>query len=255
MKAQKAVSIIPDVLTMHAQDLAEGEVATLHFDPTAAKQSCLNGLTFLEAHAAELVTHSPGFVLDDLRALPELCRRVTDIQHELTKLKFVRGVKAKDLIATAIEWRRKLMPIAQSLSVNGKLDGEALDRVIAGSGTVDNVTDVLDLVELLTPHRALVEGLCGKAALAEAGDAAREALDVVGIANPDSEASRKAADLRDRYATLIERRHDRLRVAIAVLTSSRRADSIVGSLFTNTKSKGKPAVEPEPVEPVLEPVS
>jgi hypothetical protein len=143
------------------------------------------------------------------------------------------------------------MAIAQSLAVNGKLDTKALDRVIAGTGAFDNITDVLDLVELLTPHASLIASLCGDTAMAEAADTAREALKMVRITAPDSEASREAADLRDRYATLVERRHDRLRLAVGVLTSSRKADSIVGSLFDQTKSKSKSVAvpAPSPVEP------
>ena len=253
MKSTKVVAAFPDVLTMHAQDLAKGEVVMLRFDPVAAKQGCVDGLTFLEANLDEITKHSPGFKLDELRALPKLCERVVDLQHVLTKLKFVRGVKAKELIASAIDWRRKLMPIAESLALNGKVDRDEYERVVLGTGAFDNVTDVLDLVELLTPHASVVTNVCGPSALIEAADVGREALNLVRIATSESAETRQAADLRDRYATLIERRHDRLRVAIAVLTSYREAESIVGSLFTNTKSRAKAPGAPAPVDP--EPVS
>ena len=253
MKSPKAVAAFPDVLTMHAQDLSKGEVVTLHFDPVAAKQGCLDGLTFLEPLVGELAKHSPGFDLDALRSLPELCERVVDIQRRLNKLKFERGGNAKDLIAAALDWRRKLMPIAESLAINGKVKSSEFERIVAGSGAFDNVTDVLDLVELLTPHASLVKGLCGPSALTLATDSARAALSLVRIETSETPESRSTADLRDRYATLIERRHDRLRVAIAVLTSYREAESIVGSLFTNTKSRAKAPVAPAPVDP--EPVS
>ena len=59
------------------------------------------------------------------------------------------------------------------------------------------------------------------------------------------EASTAAVDLRDRYATLVEREHDKLRIALATQTAYREAETIVASLTTRA-GKGR-AVEPAPV--------
>ena len=186
---------------MHAHDLAKGEVNILRFDPVAAKQGCLDGLAFLEPLVDELAKHSPGFDLEQLRSLPELCERVVDLQRQLAKLKFARGGDAKELISAALDWRRKLMPIAESLAINGKVESAEYEHILAGTGTFDNITDVIDLVELLTGHASMVKSLCGPSALTEAADSARAALSLIRIETTESPETRKAAELRDRYAT------------------------------------------------------
>ena len=64
--------------------------------------------------------------------------------------------------------------------------------------------------------------------------------------------SRKAADLRDRYATLLIQGHDRLRAAVAAVSSYRKAAEIVGPLARPQKRKVK-SVPATPDEPVINP--
>jgi hypothetical protein len=246
MKKNQGVSVIPDVSLNRAQALDKSAVVRLRFDPAVAKQVTNAGVAFIAPHRATLAKDHPGFDLVAFDALPMLCDRILDLKAQLDESRRVRGVKPRDLIARALEWRRKLMPLAETLAATGKLDGDRLARIHAGAGSVDNVRDVIDLVALLDPHRAMAEDLCGANAFTLATDAANQARAAMNLGDPDSEASTAAGDLRDRYATLVEQDHDHLRIAVATLTSYRKAEAIVGSLTTRVGS-GKASTPPEPV--------
>ena len=252
MKKNKGVSVIPDVCQARAQALPKGEVVRLRFDPTVAKQVTNVGVAFIASHRPALVKDHPGFDLEAFAALPMVCDRILALQAAVDESRKVRPVKTRDLISAALEWRRKLMPLADTLAVNGKVDADRLARIRAGSGPADNVRDVLALVELLQPHESLVETVCGAGAFTTATESAQEALTAMHLGAPDSEETTEACDLRDRYATLVERDHDMLRIAVATQTSYREAETIVGSLITRA---GKAKVtEPAPVtEPAVSP--
>ena len=237
MKAHK----VEDVLLVRAQALARAEVVQLRFDPLSAKGACHAGLTYLAAYKEQLDSRHFDSVL--LEALPALCDRIVELQNTLAKARTQGKTKVTDAVEAALVWRRKLMPIAEALGANEKVDSAELERIRSGFGPVDNVTDVIDLVELLEPHRSKVVEMCGASALNLAQDSARAALQVLRLGNPDTEAARQAAELRDRYATLVERGHDRLRVAVAMLTSFSEAEEIVKSLRAGRG--GPKAKEPE----------
>ncbi len=252
MKKNKGVSVIPDVFQARAQALPKDSVVQLRFDPAVAKQVTNAGVAFIARHRPTLAKEYPGFDLEGFAALPMICDRISALQAELDESRKVRSVKTRDLIATALEWRRKIMPLADGLAANGKVDADQLARIHAGSGPSDHVRDVIALSKLLKPHEAFVESVCGEGAFAKATESAEAALTAINLGTPDSEASTEAGELRDRYATLVERGHDMLRIAVATQTSYRDAESIVASLNPRA-GKGR-AGEPAPVtEPIVTP--
>jgi hypothetical protein len=246
----KKLSVIPDALMVKAMNLQPGEVLKLFFDPMNASKACDGGLTYLEKRVDVLETKYPGFDLDELRGLPELCKRVSKGQRAVEMMRGVRTINAVELTAIALAWRRKLMPIAESLAANGKVDGKTVARIRSGSGNVDNVQDVIDLVPLLKRFEATVTETCGEGALASAEAAANEALEAMGHRPIDREALLNEADLRDRYATLIVRGHDRLRAAVAALSSFSNAEFVVTPLSNHgARTAGEtpaPVVTPAP---------
>ena len=94
---------------------------------------------------------------------------------------------------------------------------------------------------------------CGHGAFEEAKAASEAAFAAIQIDPGESDESEAGVELRDRYATLVEMDHDRMKCAVAALTSYREAAEIVGSLNASSR-KGKtstaaPAPEPTVVTP------
>ena len=252
MKKNKGVSVLPDVIQARAQALPKDSVVQLRFDPAVAKQVTNAGIAFVTRHRPALAKDYPGFDLEAFATLPMICDRISALQADIDESRKVRAFKPRDLISDALEWRRKLMPLADSLAANHKVDADRLARIHAGFGPADNVRDVIALTKLLKSHEALIESVCGEGAFDKANESAEEALKAINLGTPESDASTEAVDLRDRYATLVERGHDMLRIAVATQTSYRESATIVASL-TPRVVKGK-AVEPAPVlEPVVSP--
>ncbi len=208
MAAKKAKS---DVLLEAAQALRPREVTQLSFDPLQAKHAVSDGLKALQKHRAALQRSYPGFVLAELEVLPELCDRIAEQQRVVQKASSAGAVA--EVASPAQLWRRQLLLIATGLSLGGGVDARSLAAIERGSGLADNLRDVLDLAVLLAPHRTKVEALHGPGALAKAEQAARTALDALGGGTDRSVLVKDAAALRDRYATLVVLRHDRLRAA------------------------------------------
>ncbi len=239
-----------DMLLQRAEALAHGRVTTLHFDPFVAKRACVDGLAYLDQHAERLAAHHPGFDLQQLQALPELCDRIVAQQHTLTLLKHTRTAKHKALIAAALEWRRKLKHLARTLAATDAIDAATLTRLLSGFGHRNYASDVLDLLDLLAPHEALVERVFGPGAFEKASSTATAALEAIGVAAKDTEAIRAAVSRRDRYATLVEQGHERLRVAVASLSSLRESMAIVAPLSTGARRRRtREPIKPPPPAP------
>lgn len=232
-----------DVLLKAANDLREKEVSQLSFDPATAKAAVSDGLKRLAKHRAALKKGHPAFDQTEFDSLPELADRVAAQQRLVQKA--VSGGVVAELVPAALEWRRALLPFAQSLAARGQLDAREVAAVAAGSGTSDNLRDVLDLVKLLTSQKSKAESALGAGALSQAQSAAEAALGALSSGRGASEAVEAAADLRDRYATLLSRRHDRLRAALAAVTSYREAGSLVPPLVDGVRKK-QPATPASP---------
>jgi hypothetical protein len=246
-KHKKSVPVVGDALLVRAQNLKDDEVKRLFFDPMVAKRSANDALLYLDKREEVLKRDYAGFDLAEMHTVPVLCDRASEQQRAVDALRGTRTVNSPELTGIALAWRRKLMPLAESLAVAGKLEGQVVARIRAGSGTVDHVRDVVELVVILSPHSAAVAALLGDDALTTARNASEAALASFGFGPNDPEVARTAADLRDRYATLIARGLDRIRVAVAALTSLSKAEELVAPLTNN--GGGKRAQPAAPAEP------
>jgi hypothetical protein len=240
MKKNKEAMVIGDVLEQRALALPASEVQrNLHIDPLTAKRAVSSGLGFVSTRKPALAKLFPGADLGELMLLPALCDHLALAQKRVAAKRRRAGPSLKrPLIADSLSWRRKLMSVGASLVSSGQVGAEALQTIREGRGTLDGVTDVVSLVTLLTPYRSVVEATFGVDALKKASASAKTALAALGSQEPADEA---AADLRDRFATLITRGHDRLRTAVAVLSSYSEAADIVGSLVKHSPHKPKTA--------------
>jgi hypothetical protein len=234
MKAKKEEVIVGDVLQVQAQGLAADAVQHgLHIDPLTAKRAVSAGVAYVSERRAQLAKMCPSVDLEPIVALPALCDRfaiVSKDAHDSQRRKRSGSKPAADRLRA---WRRKLLPVAMVLVANGTLRPDEVNALRAGHSTIDLVTDVLSLTTLLTPHRAMVDVALGESALAEAAALANATLESLGHQEPVDE----AADLRDRYTTLLWQWHDRLRTLVALLSSYKEATDIVGPLTKHPHRK------------------
>lgn len=230
-----------DVWLQKARKLDPKAVQQLTFDPVFAKASLREGLKQLGKWRTQLQKNHKGFKLDELDALLELVDRVI-VQQRIVQTA-VGGRALKDVLPAALEWRRKLLPLAQSLAAAGLIDSARVEAIVKGQGAVDNVTDVADLVALLKPQNKRVEAMFGAGALKQAELAGNEALAALGVNRKPTVEVEDAADLRDRYATLVVLGHDRLRAAVAAVTSYARAAVLVPGLASGRTGKTAAAAE------------
>ncbi|MBE2252883.1 MAG: hypothetical protein IAE78_25345, partial [Myxococcus sp.] len=69
-------------LLASARELRPKEVKRLQFDPIEAKRACNTGLTTLKKHSKRLRDDFPGFEVDELLLLPELCDALKGAQRK-----------------------------------------------------------------------------------------------------------------------------------------------------------------------------
>ncbi len=232
-----------DAVKSAALALRPKEVGQLSFDPLYGKGATKKGLVFVDKYRAVLKKKYPGFDLSELDSLPELADRIAEQQRIVQKSS--QAGSFTDLVPELTSWRRRLMSSAQALAETGAVDRKALAAIEKGSGPADLARDVADLVELLTPQRAKVEAFIG-GTLSAAKAIADAAIAALGGGATNEKAIATARDLRDRYASLFVARHDRLRSAIAAVTSYREAETLVPPLFPGNPGKkpGAPPAEP-----------
>ncbi len=252
MKPQRVVSVVGDYWQARAKQLVDDQIQMLRYDPREAKEACSEGVDLIEKNSDTFRSRYPGIDLEELTGLPELCDRISALQRDETRYRPLRSANGRALIEEALAWRRKLMPIAVSLATNGRIDAVALARVRLSATDEDHVNDVLVLAELLTPHAIVVAQTCDKNGLRDARQAATAALTELGAKSPNASRYREVVSMRDRYGTLLALTHDRLRAAVAIFTSYKKAATIVGPLSPRSRRKPKPApVVPD--EPAVNP--
>jgi hypothetical protein len=236
----KAKKSVVDSIDTAAAALNKAEVKQLKFDPLFAKTACDTGLKLFKPHRGELKAKYSSFNLDELDELPVIADRLRAVQRRIQTASGAAG--SLESILEGLSWRGQLMPIAESLAKANKVDQKKVGVITRGRGQSDNVQDVLDLVALLTDHRAVVEAIAGANALTSATNAANRAL---GKQGTTGELDADAVNRRDRYATLLTQRHDRLRSAYAAVTSFAEALEQIPAL----RSGGSVKKQPEPPAP------
>lgn len=219
-----------DPLLEAALAVAKGDVRRLTFDPMDAKKKCHTALNKLERYRAELARGHRGLDLKQFDALPELCMRTFEQQRIAADRSPESAGQLAAKSPAAFAWRRDLMAVGSALVARGLVDAQQFERIGRGRGLDDNLRDVIDLAELLTPHRKRVEAFLSRGALEAAQQAAETALDLMGGSRGRSIRSSDAAELRDRYAALVSQRYDLLRGVFAVLVGYREAGEITRPL-------------------------
>lgn len=227
-----AAKVTLQTLLRRAADLRQKEVARLQFDPVEAKRACSTGLKTAKKHTRILRDQFPGFAVDELLLLPELCDALKNAQRKAQNA--TSPARSREIISGAVKWRRALLPLAQTFAEADKIDAREVAVITKGTGTSDTVQDVLELVDLLTPMKAAAESVLGAGALANASAAAKAALAAIGSVGEDNS---EEGDQRDRLATVVIQLHERLRSAVAAVTSYNEALSLVPPLASGGGAK------------------
>lgn len=241
-----ATKVTLETLLERAQDLRPKEVVRLQFDPVEAKRACNTGLKTAKKHARPLREKFPGFSLDELLLLPDLCDALKNAQRKAQNAS--SPARSREIINGATKWRRALLPLAQTFAEAGKVDAREVAVIASGTGVSDTVQDVLDLVELLAPMKTAAESVLGAGALGNASSAAKAALAAIGSVGEDNS---EEGDQRDRLATIVTQLHERLRTAVAAVTTYNEAATLVppvasgGGAKLTAPDEGKPKEENE----------
>ncbi|MGV3625159.1 MAG: hypothetical protein ACO1OB_30375 [Archangium sp.] len=227
-----------DSIQAAAAALAKGDVVRLAFDPLEAKWALSTGLKALAKHRAALKKNFPGFdlaALDETGEIAVRLRKAQDAVHSAGQPKNVLS-----LVQRALGFRRQLIGVARSLAERALIDVRVLTKIEDGTGQTDNLNDIEKLAKLLEPVRARVDAALEAGILELANSAAAEAL---GAQGDGAEDLSTLTDARDRLATLVVQRHERMRAAMAAVTSMSEAVNRVPSLTGRTNSAA-PAPQP-----------
>ncbi len=235
-QAKKKSAPKVDSIDRAAAAIARGDVVRLAFDPLEAKHSVNTGLKVIEKHRATLSKNFPGFNLDELDELPEIFERLRAAQLLVHQAGQPSNVLS--LVKRALAYRRELISFARTMAERALVDVRELTKIEAGSGQSDNLDDVKRLAKLLEPVRARVDAAIEAGILELANQSAVDALAAQGGGTADLST---LTERRDRLATLVVQRHDRVRAAMAAVTSMNEAMTRIPALL-----QGRPTVKPAP---------
>lgn len=229
-----------DSIDTAAAAIAKGDVVRLQFDPLDAKHSMNTGIKVIEKYRATLKKNFPGFDLDEIDELPEIFERLRATQLLVHRAGQPSNVLS--LVKRALGYRRELINFARAMAERALVDVRELTKIEEGSGQTDNLDDVKRLAKLLEPVRARVDAAIEAGILELANQSAVDALAAQGGGTADLST---LTDRRDRLATLVVQRHDRVRAAMAAVTSMNEAMARIPALLQGRPStKAEPAPQP-----------
>jgi len=205
--AQKAF----DKFLAAAQAIPAAEVLPYRLDPDLALPNVSVGMRVVAEHGAKISEHLPKEDLDALRGLEELALALKfaalRVENEPSE------TEVTEKIREGWELRALLLPVAKGLAAAALVPSEEVEAIVEGRGTRDMAEDAVALAELFRKHAQKIANK--HAATAEQIDRAAVVgtfllthLRVKGA--PSTATASKAVETRNRLATLLVRRHERL---------------------------------------------
>jgi len=224
-----------------AEAIPEGEVIPFRADATLAYHNVMTGLKAVLERIDEAVQRLPEANADVLRALPDLalalCFAVSQASGSVKSTGAI-GTQAKETAG----WRRLLLKGADAAVEKKLVPGGEIARIRAGRGNIDLANDCRDLAAWFKKN---AKALQGKTAVTPEDVAAADAagLKLLTMLKPEGArreagAPSEAVDIRDRFWTLLNRRHEQLWKAGAVLWG-RAVDDFVPALQSRVRRKKK----------------
>jgi len=233
-----------------AQALPAAEVYPYRLDPNLALSNVEIGMQVIADHAPEIPLHLPKENVPALLGLKDLAVAVKfaalQAQNEPSE------TEVAEKITEGWASRALLLDVAKGLVAVKLVPKPELDAIIEGRGSRDMAEDNVALAQLFRKHELKI---AGKHALT------KEQIDraaIVGtflLANlkvrgaPSNQTDSKAIEIRNRLATLLVKRHERLQ-AVAHYFYGNAWEEKVPSLHSRSIKRHKPDEPPaEPNKP------
>ncbi|HMU39654.1 MAG TPA: hypothetical protein PKE31_11655 [Pseudomonadota bacterium] len=237
-----------------AQKLSAQEVQPCRMDVPLAWNNVKLGVEAVLSQKERLKREVPGLPLAELAELPDLCAalllandKVLSVTNRADTTENLRRLRAL---------REPMLLIAEGLALHGLLPPDRVQKIRAGTGNFDAAMDGIALEAL---YREFKTPLAGKHPFTEAELAEIGALGnrLVHAITPEGGRTRpvetsESSNLRDRFYTLVLRRHALLRKAGFYLYGEAINDhvpALQSRMATGKPKSPKPAATPSSPDP------
>jgi len=223
-----------------AQSLAMEAVLPYRLEPDLAITNVQTGMQVLDTYKVDIPKHLPKVKLDELEGLLDLAVAVkfASILAEQTSESVVLAK-----LADAQKLRGILLPVAKGLAASGLFPKKEVEGIARGKGARDTAEDCVALSHLFETHASTIDGKHSVTSteVSEAAQVGTWLLTTLrhtsaprGKVKPIS----KDTDIRNRLATLLVERHEKLRVVAHYFYGS-RYDEVAPPLMSRSLSKKK----------------
>jgi len=238
-----------------AQKLAPSEVESPRLEVALALHNVKLGVAAVTPFAARIKAELPKVSLADLLALPDLAEALLYAQSQIVVP--VSSPDRPEQLRRLRELREPMLLIAEGLALLGLLPMERVKQIRSGTGSYDAAKDGIALEALYREHQAK---LAGKQPFSSAqlDEIARLGSELVRDitprgGRPKSVEPSASADLRDRFATLLCRRHAELRRVGYYLFGDAVSDHVPALQSRERSSKPTAATHPAAPTPTPAP--
>ena len=201
---------VPEAMKLPASD-----IVMCRADVRIAFVNVKHGINAVCADPERIREALPRIPLNDVLALPDLCRALIFANTRLTgRPASLKEIEAQ--LAIIREPREQMLQVAETLAAKKLLPADEVAAIRAGSGKYDMASDGVALVRVYGEHAAAVRGRHPFTneefeALRVASEWLLDNLTPDGARRPVERARNDAAEMRDRLWTLLLRRHSDLR--------------------------------------------
>lgn len=231
-----------------AQALADEDVLPYRVDIDVAIININRAIRVLEPVRADMPVHLPRISLPELDALPNLALAVKlaaiNAAHALPE-----GASAEEMIKEGWALRKVLMPVVEGFALSGKIPLKVYTDIKRGRGVRDMASDCVSLAQVFYTYAAVVAGKhpIESATITRAELVGSWLMQNLRKHNAEQPADKPAeVDIRDRMATLLVNRYDKLRTVAYYFHGEDYAE-YVPPLNSRTVSRTpEPTPEPTP---------
>ncbi len=235
---------------VQAAALSSGNLKAFVFALDVVRQNARIGIAAIEPHHETLKRLFKKYV----PAEPRLTVLLDALQEATERLDEARPKSKINLQLVAQIWkdRESLMPQLEAWGVNGIIDPKDVERIRAGSGSMDAAQDVIAIASIVNRKPKLKSKMFGAELLDERVERAKAYLAIAtpeGTSEVPNRALQEARDLQTRVWTLVAAQYDQLWLHGAAIYL-RDVDEHVPLLGSRVVTKrGAPDAPPVP-EPI-----
>lgn len=204
---------------VEAKALDERDVRPFRLDPSLAYHNVELGVVAVTPLEKRVRAELPAVDLEQLRSMPDLALAVCFAASQVDR----GGGSSRQLaepLRRAYALRETLLASAVALAKAGVLPDREVEKIQQGRGPLDAAQDCVDLAALFKKYATAVRGKSPVSA-AHVTDASKLGTDLLKVLRPATAkrdrrptgALKEAIETRDRLATLLAQRHERLRRA------------------------------------------